>query len=138
VPNCAATDAANLDGALLLAEGIELARDVSPNAKLWFKLRVAAARDIEAAGLCGVTYLDASGIEVPLPYPGLQPNGQIAAAVPFAASRKPQGRVTVIALRPPSGAVRIRLRFVPNSADDILRIRIEPMPGQSTIVRPMK
>jgi hypothetical protein len=130
-----AEEAAHIDGALLPAEGITLERDMSADAKLWFKLRVTGARDLEVAGLCAVTYLDAAGEALLLPYPGLEVHDKPGAVLPFGASRKPTGRVTGVQLEPPVGTVKARLRFVPNDADDALCIRIEPMPNKRSIVR---
>ena len=132
-----AEEAAHIDGVLLSAEGIVLEQDIGTNADLAFKVRGAGARDLKVAGLCAVTYMNAAGEVILPPYPGLKAHGELA-ALPFGVSRKPSGRVTGVRLEPPHGAVRVRLRFVPNDPDDALCIRIEPMSNQRSILRTLR
>lgn len=131
----AAKEAAHIDGALLPAEGVELECEIESNAILSFKLRATAARDLSAAGICAVTYVNSAGETILPPYAGLQEDGESGGVLSFGASSNPQGRVEVVRLPCPPGAARASLRFLPNTVEDALRIRIEPLGNRRSIVK---
>ena len=128
-----AKEAAQLSGVLLPAEGRVLECSVDSNAILCFKLRVTGARDLNPAGRCVITYLDPAGETIPPPYPGL--HEEDGGVLFFGASSRAQGLVEVVRLPCPPGAARARLRFVPITVRDALRIRIEPMGNRPSMVK---
>lgn len=129
-----AKEAQHLDGVPLPAEGLVLERKLGKAKRIRFKLRVVGARDLAVAGHCAVTYLDAAGEALPLPYPGLSDDPQHGAVLSFGASRKPQGRATQISLDLPPEAATAVLRFLPRKADDALLLRVEPMRSRGSIL----